>query len=355
MKKVYGKLSRIPNKLFEYLYRTNERATYYFTVFPFEKEITRKISDVEAFNIDLHGHTVLSDGENTPHYNVWKAMRRKLEGVAITDHDTVIHFPYCKHLQKSKMATKRNFVVMPGTEYTTTIELENNKFGIAHIVGLSPTYEASKPVLKLVERTKEVKKPQNFLRYTLNLGNKDLLPSEEVIEILEDENYVIDIAHAWTNLGVRGKLKSLLEKYPEACVEVYNPRAKVTFPNGIPDYVIKHGHMLGNSDSHMARQTIGDAFTKFDESDVYGSNGKPCLETILEAMRKGRTSPYLVPLNPFIQNSDKWRFAHVLHDMRSLVSYFDDENRIIGRMTNEVLVGNEIENIEDHRVLPIFK
>jgi len=309
MRKILDKLSK---KLFQYIYRTNSRAIYYSTVSHWEDEITRKVSDVEAFNVDSHVHTVLSDGVNTPHYTVWKAIRRNLDGIAITDHNTTIHYPYCEHLQKSRLVKKKNFVVMPGTEYTTTIELKNNKFGIAHIVGLNSGYGVSKPISKLVDRTMEVKKPHNFLRYTLNLGDRNILPAEEVIEVLEAENNVADIVHPWSRQGVRGRLKSIIEKHPETCVEVWNPRAKLTFPKGVPDYVIKHGHMLGNSDSHWGRQTLGDAFTKFDESDVFGCNDKPCLESILEAMRKGRTRPYLVPLNPLIWNSDKWRFGHVL-------------------------------------------
>lgn len=353
MKGIVGKAM---GKLHEWVYRTNERLIYYSTIFPFEREFTNKISSVEAFNVDIHSHTTYSDGLNTLHYSIWKARRRKLEGVGITDHDTVKHYPVCKRLQKK--CDKHDFVVIAGTEYTATIEVEKDRVGIAHIVGLSPDYKPTREELKLIERTREVKKPKNFITCSLDLGTKEnnVLPTEEVIDTLLDQGNVVVIAHYWTKQGVgEGKLKDLLgrKKYKEVAVEVINTRARIMPPNGVPKYVIKHGNLLANSDSHFARLTIGEAFSCFEESDVYGSNGRPSLDKMYEAIRKNRTRPYLVPLPSLARNVDRFRFLHVLHDFRSFMEYFDDDERTIAKVTNDVLVGKEIEeSLENHHILP---
>jgi histidinol phosphatase-like PHP family hydrolase len=350
------RLDKLAKRLYEYVYRTNERLIYYPAMYPFEAGFRDEISKTDAFNIDIHTHSCdASDGVNTITFGVQKAIERGLEGIGITDHDTEKHYPYCENLQKSRMVRKRDFLVIPGTEYTTTVELGNNRFGIAHIVGLSPDYKASKPIRKLVERTKELKKPVTFTRYSLDLGNRNILSAEEVIETLQEENHIVDIAHPWTRQGVRNRLKPILERYPEACVEVYNPRANLTFPKGIPSYVIKHGNLVAGSDTHMARLTTGDAFTKYKEEDVYGSDGKPSLEKVLEATRKGRTEPYLVPLNMFARNTDKLRFLHVPHSLRSLITYFNDEERVVGTLTRDALVGNEVDPVEKNHKMPDYE
>jgi len=343
-------VDRVFGKLYNWVYRTNERLIYYPTVFPFEKEFTEKISIADAFNIDLHSHTTSSDGINTPHYSVWKARRRELDGIGITDHDTVKHYPICKYLQEK--CKNHNFVIIAGTEYTTTIELEKDKVGIAHIVGLNPNYKPTKEELKLIERTKDVKEIYNFIKCSLNSGRNNILPSEEVIETLLEQGNVVVIPHYWTNHGVRNRIGDLLKKHKEICVEIYNPRAGI-MPKNVSKTVIEHGNLVGNSDSHYARLTIGDASTIFEESDVYSLNNKPSLDKIFEALRKNKTIPYLVPINSLARNADKFRFAHIFHDFRSGIEYFDDDRRIFAKVTDNVLVGKEIEeSLEDHHTLP---
>jgi hypothetical protein len=345
-------INPVMRKIYESVYRTNERILYLGSIFPFEKEFTRKISEANSFNMDLHTHTTESDGVNTPHYSVWKGIRRKLDGIGITDHDTCEHDPICKYLQEK--CKKHNFVVVSGTEYTTTIELEKDKAGLAHIVGLRPNYKATKEELKLIERTKEIKKPYNFITCTLNSGRNNVLPSEEVIETLLEQGNVVVIPHYWTQHGVRNRIVDLLEnkRYGEVCVEIYNPRAGL-MPKKIPAIVVRHGNLVANSDTHYARLTIGDASTIFDKVDVLGSDGKPSIDKIFEAMRKNRTTPYLVPINSFARNADKLRFLHALHDGRSFLEYFDDDKRICADITNKSLSGKEIEeSLEDHVTVP---
>jgi len=347
MKEFAGRLIR---KGVEWVYRTNERAIYYPTVAFFEKDITNKITAVKnvegietVFKVDLHGHSVCSDGVHTPQYVFGKGIRRGLNGVALTDHDTLCHYPYCKYAQE-KFGKDYEFIAIPGTEYTTTLNF-GNRIGIAHLVGINQSYEVSKPILRLIEKTKEVKK--DFLRNILTLGREDKLPIEEVMDTLKDENHVIYIPHPWSGDGVRGKLPYLLNKYPEACVEVFNPRSEITFPDGIPDYVINHKHLCAASDSHFSRETLGDAFTCLEKTDILGSDSKPSLEKLADVMRKGKTKPYLVPLNSLVRNLDKCRYLHATHDMRSVMAYFDDERHVLSKAIIDVLVGKEVEQVED--------
>jgi len=349
MTEVHKLADRFVNKFVEWTWRTNERIIYYPLGFPFEKQITERIRSVSKVNhietpflLDPHGHTINSDGSHTVGYDAFWSIERRGISIGITDHDTVGHFPYCKNAQM-KFGNKYNRLVIPGVELTATAKLENDMVGISHLVVLYPSYEPTKELLKSIERTKEVKR--NFISDILSNGKKNAFPIEEAVENLRDQA-VIEIPHAWSRDGARGRLPYLLDKNPDACVEIWNPRSKLTFPKGIPDYVIKHGHMVGASDSHF-KTTRGDALTVFEKNDTIGSNGKPSLEKVLELMRRGETIPYLVPLNSYARNTDMFRFLHLPRDIMMGIEYFDDAYHKLPRSMAKILNGKESDIVED--------
>jgi hypothetical protein len=68
----------------------------------------------KEFRFDLHTHTLFSDGMAKPEDVVKQAKRVGLDGLAITDHDTV------KGLAQAKMTAKKiGITLIPGVEVTT--------------------------------------------------------------------------------------------------------------------------------------------------------------------------------------------------------------------------------------------
>lgn len=65
--------------------------------------------------IDMHTHTVFSDGTTTPEENVTEAKRRGLAGLAITDHDTG------EGIARAMALADDTFMVVPGTEFSAEL------------------------------------------------------------------------------------------------------------------------------------------------------------------------------------------------------------------------------------------
>lgn len=70
---------------------------------------------VKEPRIDMHTHTVFSDGTTTPQENIAEAKRRGLAGIAITDHDTG------DGIAAANAAADDKFLVVPGTEFSAEL------------------------------------------------------------------------------------------------------------------------------------------------------------------------------------------------------------------------------------------
>jgi 3',5'-nucleoside bisphosphate phosphatase len=66
--------------------------------------------------LDMHTHTVFSDGTTTPEDNVRDAVARGLAGLAITDHDTG------DGVARTIAAAPEGFLVIPGTEFSAELD-----------------------------------------------------------------------------------------------------------------------------------------------------------------------------------------------------------------------------------------
>ena len=67
--------------------------------------------------IDLHMHTINSDGSDTPEELIKKCEKLQLEYISITDHDTCKSYEDLERIQVSKMFSGK---IIPGCEITTT-------------------------------------------------------------------------------------------------------------------------------------------------------------------------------------------------------------------------------------------
>lgn len=65
-------------------------------------------------NVDLHSHTIYSDGDLTPEQIISEAAKNGLEAIAITDHDTI------RGLERARQAARaKSLILIPGVEITT--------------------------------------------------------------------------------------------------------------------------------------------------------------------------------------------------------------------------------------------
>jgi len=187
--------------------------------------------------IDLHTHTIYSDGADMPEKIVARAKAIGLSGIAVTDHNTIAG------VNRAKKAAKNiGLLVVPGKE----IAIMNEGRRVGEVLGLF-----------LEEDTK-----------------KDLYPVskiEDLIDELKDQDAISSIPHPFDNFPTRAhKLVNILEK--KGCktdaIEVMNGRCSAVSNALGFEYSIKHklGQTAG-SDAHHMRE-VGHCYTFCEADDL---------------------------------------------------------------------------------------
>ena len=184
---------------------------------------------------DLHIHSTYSDGHADVNEIIKVAKRRGLDGIAITDHDTMRGIPAARRYIKDQ---KLDLVLIPGIEVSTSE---------GHLIVLG--------VDKPLERRKS---------------------PEETIEMAHDLGGIADVPHPYH------PFRHAIGRIPDAdAVEVYNSKHLFGLANGRARIEARRRSMpiVAGSDSHFA-ETVGLGVTEIEAEDVDG---------VLEAIRAGRT------------------------------------------------------------------
>ncbi len=154
--------------------------------------------------VDLHVHTSFSDGQYTPEEAVCRAENRGLNGLAITDHDTVDGV-------EPALKRARRLELVPGLELSTETEDEE-----IHILGYYLDYKNKSllDVLKTLTRSR-MKRLEEMLRLLEKLGygleetgslKRNTNPGRmHVARALVKEGYVSDTDQAFALLLEKGK------------------------------------------------------------------------------------------------------------------------------------------------------
>jgi predicted metal-dependent phosphoesterase TrpH len=202
-----------------------------------------------ALKIDLHVHTNYSnDAKTTINEVVQYAQKQGLDGVAITDHDTV--------LGARKLARQKQFMIIPG------IEVSSRQ---GHVLGLNID-EPIPPKLDITETTEKIRQ----------LGG---------VAVIAHPSVVIK-----TGLGIKITSSSDID-----AVEVINSSA---FPFSLSTYLARRlAKRLGlpqtaGSDAHYPKE-IGSAYTCVE------ANSNP--NDVIEAIRKGKTDPLGKPISTMLR------------------------------------------------------
>ncbi|WP_221290751.1 CehA/McbA family metallohydrolase [Stygiolobus caldivivus] len=182
--------------------------------------------------IDLHVHTFYSDGKYSPELMIKTALKKGLDGIAITDHDT-------------SEAHKRikGYPVVPGQEVST-------QYGHVVILCNFPP-DPPRDIQQLIDYSKE--------------NNCLIFPS-----------HPFDIFRA----GIGEKVFS----YKFDAIEVFNSKA----PKSANEKALKASQALGlpglaNSDSHVS-EALGSAYNELQITEFR-------VDDILEELKKGRVKP----------------------------------------------------------------
>lgn len=103
------------------------------------------------FGVDLHTHTLISDGTYSPEQLVQAAVDLKIHTLAVTDHDTMDGLSRAKNY-----AQNHDIQIVSGTEISSQWSRPNTKksYGV-HIVALNMRDEA--PIREMLENQKRVR------------------------------------------------------------------------------------------------------------------------------------------------------------------------------------------------------
>ena len=184
---------------------------------------------------DLHIHSNCSDGHADVKEIIEAARRRGLDGIALTDHDTMKGIPIARRYIKDK---KLDLILIPGVEVSTS--------------------EGHLLVLGVEEPPQKGMSPEETIVRAHALGG------------------IADVPHPYH------PFRHALGRIPDAdAVEVYNSKHLFGLANARARFEARRRRipMVAGSDSHFA-ETVGLGVTEIEAEDAEG---------VLEAIRVGRT------------------------------------------------------------------
>lgn len=175
--------------------------------------------------IDMHTHTTASDGLLSPSELVKKAFEKRLDGIAITDHDSVDALD--EALKKAK--DYKGFLVIPGVEMGCDYEDEE-----VHILGYFIDYRNSE-LLEVLSNLKNSRweRGVSILNRLKELGID--LPKDEVLQRSRDTGFIgrATIARELIRYGYVNNINEAFDKYLDIGKPAYVDRYKLTVEDTI--------------------------------------------------------------------------------------------------------------------------
>ncbi len=167
---------------------------------------------------DLHVHTTASDGVLSPEEVIDIAMKNRLKGIAITDHDTVTGLTIAESYVKKH---KNTFEFVPGIEINT--DYKDNE---VHILGYFIDYN-NKEFLTKLNKLKNARY-ERAIKMIDKLRNMGLILEFATVQKLASGGLIArpHIGQALVNKGYVFSVKEAFEKYLARGKPAYVPRAK---------------------------------------------------------------------------------------------------------------------------------
>jgi predicted metal-dependent phosphoesterase TrpH len=171
-----------------------------------------------AGGVDLHSHTIASDGTYTPRELVQEAARRGLRVLAITDHDSTEGLAEAM----DEAAKRRPLEIVPGIEINCDVEGAE-----IHILGYYMDYEA--PWFQSFCREQREERRQRVYRMAERLGSLGMpIKSEEVFALVREGSAGRPhVAQVMVNRGYVKSVREAFDKYLASGRPGHVPRKKL--------------------------------------------------------------------------------------------------------------------------------
>lgn len=150
-------------------------------------------------SFDLHTHTTCSDGSFTPEELIDLAIKNGLQGLSITDHDSISAYPETLNMAKTK-----GIILIPGVEFSC-----HYKDKSVHILGYSFNFTNSE-LLALCQRHKERRTSRNLkileklkacnieiTEEELNTSTSGVVGRPHIAKLIVEKKHASDIAEAF--------------------------------------------------------------------------------------------------------------------------------------------------------------
>jgi 3',5'-nucleoside bisphosphate phosphatase len=152
--------------------------------------------------VDLHTHTIASDGTYTPSENIRRAVEKGLGAIAITDHDTV------DGIEEALIEAEKHtdFLCVPGIEISTLYEGQD-----IHVLGYFIDYKDGE-FLETLKALRSVRDKRNSM-ILHNLKSLGIPVSEEELEFKRHGEGNVGRGHIAEILMEKGFVTSLPEAF----------------------------------------------------------------------------------------------------------------------------------------------
>lgn len=205
---------------------------------------------------DLHVHTNHSDGIYSPEKVIDLAMKMNINGIAITDHDTI------SALQVAINYSRKfdNFKIIPGVEISSIYEGEE-----VHILGLYIDYKNT----SIIDTTNNIKKSriERGIKIVEKINKLGLKLDLKEVKKFAKKDFIgrPHIARALIHKGYVENMEEAFEKYLKLGAPAYVERYKITIEEtvnliknagGIP--ILAHPGLIKNKEiiSHCVEKGI---------------------------------------------------------------------------------------------------
>ena len=190
-------------------------------------------------NIDLHIHTAYSSDSNMRigQLSKWCSMQSNLDGIAITDHDTIEGYLQIKKMRRAKEIP----LIIPGIEIS---------FIHGHVLILNVLEEPKRPMMTV----------------------------EGIVDYAKEQEGLIILAHPYRFNG----LGELSENFPADAVEILNPTASGE-ENRLAKLLAKSRKLPGiaGSDAHNVEK-IGEVSNHIEANNS--------IEEVIKAIKNGNVT-----------------------------------------------------------------
>ena len=174
--------------------------------------------------IDLHMHTIFSDGSVLPEDLVNLAVENKLEAIAITDHDTTESLPFAQKAAAQKAAEGHTLEIIPGIEVNTVWKDKE-----IHVLGyyIDPENQSLKDVIQH-HRDSRVIQIQEMAQ-KLKLKAKLNITYEDIVGLASDSGTIgrPHVAKAIVAKGGAHNISQAFSKFLNPKCETYVRRKTV--------------------------------------------------------------------------------------------------------------------------------